>query len=350
MTVSHCALEAVLNPATHDGPEHILELAFGFRNARVLMSAVELDVFTVLSEGPLEVDALTRRVNIQMRGAREFFDLLVALGLLRHDESGHYQNAPHCECYLSRLSADYIGDLVDHLNTRMYEMWGRLTTALRSGAPQSGALGDGGYDALYADPAALAKFLRAMTASSRLPAQALARLFSWDKYSTFIDIGTAQGCVASEIAEAHPHLTGGGFDLPEVEGPFCDYTNARGLSGRLAFHPGNFFEDELPSAEVLVMGRILHNWGFPTKRMLLDKAYRALPSGGALIVYEPMIDDEHTYAHALLGGLTMLLETKDGFEFTVSECQLWMSTAGFCDIDVIRLNAGNTAMAGYKRC
>jgi hypothetical protein len=348
MTLTLSTSENVLHCETHDAPEHILELAFGFRSARALMSAIELDVFTVLSEGPLEVGAVTERVQIKNRGAREFLDLLVALGLLRRDQAGRYQNAPHCERYLSRQSPDYIGDLIDHLNTRMYAIWGRLTAALRAGLPQSGALGDGGYDALYADAAALGKFLRAMTASSRLPAQALARLFRWDKYSTFIDIGTAQGCVASEIAEVHPHLAGGGFDLPEVEEPFRQYVNARGLDRRLTFHAGNFFQDELPSAEVLVMGRILHNWGLPAKRMLLEKACRALPEGGALIVYEPMIDDDRVNAQALLGGLTMLLETQEGFEFTLSECRHWMTEAGFSGIDVIGLNAGHTAMVGYK--
>ena len=348
MTLPLSNPENVLSGETHAEPEHILELAFGFRNARALMSAVELDVFTVLSDGPLEVGAVTERVKIQNRGAREFLDLQVALGLLRRDQLGRYQNAPHSERYLSRQSPEYIGDLIDHLNTRMYDMWGRLTAALRAGAPQSGALGDGGYNALYADPAALGKFLRAMTASSRLPAKALARLFSWDKYLTFIDIGTAQGCVASEIAEAHPHLAGGGFDLPEVEGSFREYVNARGLGRRLTFHSGNFFQNELPSAEVLVMGRILHNWGLPAKRMLLEKAYRALPECGALIVYEPMIDDDRANPQALLGGLTMLIETQDGFEFTLTECGHWMSAAGFRSMHVISLNAGHAAMVGYK--
>lgn len=349
MTLSVSTLERTFARAAPDGPEHILDIAFGFRNARALMSAVELDVFTRLSDGPLELGALIERVKIQERGAREFFDLLVALGLLRRDQLDRYHNAPHCERHLSRRSPDYIGDLIDHLSTRMYEMWGRLTAALRAGAPQSGALGDGGYDALYADPAALGKFLRAMTASSRLPAQALARWFSWDKYSSFIDVGTAQGCVASEIAEAHPHLTGGGFDLAEVEKPFREYVNARGLGPRLTFHAGNFFQDELPSADVIVMGRILHNWGLRAKKMLLEKAYRALPADGALIVYEPMIDDERLNSQALLGGLTMLLETQEGFEFTLAECRNWMSAAGFSGFDIIRLNASNTAVVGYKQ-
>jgi O-methyltransferase domain/Dimerisation domain len=333
---------------TPDEPDHIFELAFSFRSARALMSAVELDVFSLLSDGPVELAALTERAKIQRRGAREFFDLLVALGLLRRDQLGRYQNACHCERYLSRQSPDYVGDLIDHLNSRMYGMWGRLTAALRTGVPQSGALGDGGYDALYADPAAFGKFLRAMTAGSLLPAKALARLFNWGKYSTFVDIGTAQGCVAAEIAEAHPHLTGSGFDLPEVYESFHKYVNGRGLGGRLTFHSGNFFQNELPRSEVLVMGRILHNWGLAAKKTLLEKAYRALPSGGALIVYEPMIDDDRTNPQALLGGLTMLLETQEGSEFTVSQCHHWMSLTGFCDIDAMRLDASHTAVVGYK--
>ena len=334
---------------TPEAPGHILELAFAFRAARTLMSAVELDVFTALSQGPLDCDALLERVNIQKRGAREFLDLLVAHGLLHRDQFGRYQNAADCDRYLSRSSHDYLGDLIEHLDTRMYEIWGRLSAGLRSGAPQSGALGDGGYKALYADPAALARFLRAMTASSRLPAKALARLFDWDKYTCFIDIGTAQGCVAAEIAAAHPHLAGGGFDLPEVEAVFRDYVDARGLGRQLTFHPGNFFQNELPSAEVLVMGRILHNWGLPAKRMLLEKAYRTLPAGGALIVYEPMIDDGRANTQALFAAVTMLLETPEGSELTLTECRYWMAQTGFSGMQVIRLDAGHTAMVGYKQ-
>lgn len=332
-----------------EGPGHILELAFAFRMARVLMSAVELDVFTVLSKGALEGGALIERLNIRGRCAREFLDVLVVYGLLRRDRLGDYCNAADSDRYLSRHSPDYLGDLIAHLDTRMYGIWGRLTAGLRSGSPQSGALGDGGYAALYADPAALDRFLRAMTAGSRMPARALARLFDWDQYVSFVDVGTAQGCVAVEIARAHPRLAGGGFDLPEVEDAFRAYTNARGLGERLRFHAGNFFHDELPEADVLVMGRILHNCGLPTKRMLLQKAHRALAAGGALIVYEPIIDDDRANGHALLAALTMLLETQEGFEFTLSECRHWMAEAGFGRMQTMTLDAAHTAIVGIKQ-
>ena len=340
--------EGVVDRVDREQPGRILDLAFAFRRAKVLMSAVELDVFTTLSERPLECDALVTRLDIHPRGAQDFLNLLVANQLLHRDQFGRYSNVTDCDRYLSRSSPDYIGDLVEHLNTRMYEIWGRLTAGLRSGVPQSGALGDGGYKALYANPAAFTKFLRAMTAGSRPSARVLAREFSWDKYASFIDIGTAQGCVPAEIANAHPHLVGGGFDLPEVQGAFCEYVNALGLGQRLTFQAGNFLQDEMPGADVLIMGRILHNWGLPIKRMLLKKAYWALPAGGALIVYDPMLDDERVNGHALFAGLTMLLETEEGSEYTPAECRRWMAEAGFSSMKTMRLDAGHTAMIGYK--
>jgi SAM-dependent methyltransferase len=188
-----------------------------------------------------------------------------------------------------------------------------------------------------------------MTAGSRVSAKALASEFKWKEYASFMDIGTAQGCVPAEIATAHPHLVGGGFDLPEVQGAFRDYVNRLGLGRRLTFHAGNFLQDELPGADVLIMGRILHNWGLPTKKMLLQKAHRALAPGGVLIVYDPMLDDDRRNIQALFASPTMLLETQDGFECTLSDCRDWMVEVGFCGIQVITLNAGHTAVIGCKR-
>jgi hypothetical protein len=89
----------------------------------------------------------------------------------------------------------------------------------------------------------------------------------------------------------------------------------RGMSDRVKFFAGNFFTDPLPAADVLIMGRILHDWDLAQKRMLLEKANAALPTGGALIVYEAIIDDERREnAFGLLGSLNMLLATLGGFD------------------------------------
>ena len=127
------------------------------------------------------------------------------------------------------------------------------------------------------------------------------------------------------------------------------YVQKHDLSDRLRFYPGDFFADPLPTADVLILGRILHNWDLAAKKLLLGKAYEALPRGGALIVYDPLIDDaRRVRAHALLSSLNMLIETAGGSEYTGAECTSWMREAGFCATRIEPLSDVHTAVIGFK--
>src|SRR5262245_1958067 len=291
--------------------ESILELGYAFRGAKALMSAVEFGVFTALAEGALDGDALRQQLGLAERGARDFFDALVALGLLDRDVSGRYSNAPGAALYLDSYNGSYVGGLFENLTAREYAAWGGLTEALRSGRPQTGSETFKPFGALSTDPQRLAFFVKAMTSASLAPAKAIAASFPWARYKTFLDVGTAQGCVPVQIALAQPHITGNGFDLPTMAATFDRYVKSYGVSDRVRFLPGDFFADPLPEADVLIMGRVLHNWDLATKRMLLRKALAALPAGGALIVYERLIDDERrTGSAGLLSSLNMLVMTR----------------------------------------
>jgi hypothetical protein len=331
-------------------PEHILEIAFAFRKSKALLTAVELDVFNVLACGPQDAEQLVGLLGVQGRGMRDFLDTLVALELLERDAGGRYANAPGSAAYLDSRQPGYIGGLLEYLNARMYRTWGHLTQALLQGKPQSGPAAAGGFADFYADEAALNLFLKGMSGGSWVAAQSLAAKFPWKTYQTVIDIGTAQGCVPVELAKAHPHLTGGGFDLPKLQSSFEHHVREHGLGDRLKFYPGDFFEQPLPQADVLIMGRVLHDWDVPTRKLLLKKAYAALRSGGALIVHEMFIDDaRRRRAHSLLASLNMLLQTEGGSESTEADCMTWMREAGFGNTHVIPLAGGHTAIVSNKR-
>jgi SAM-dependent methyltransferase len=329
-------------------PSRIIEIAYAFWHSKALFAAVELDVFSKLADGPLDLATLASRTKVHERAARDFFDSLVALGLLDRDAGGQYSNAPESDRYLVPNNSSYLGDLFKHLNARHYQNWGLLTRALITGEPQS-ILGTERYDGFYADKPVQELFLSGMTAGSLVAARTLASQFPWDRYQTFVDIGTAQGCVPVEIARTHPHLRGGGFDLPVVEQAFEAYVHKHGLSDRLRFYRGDFFDSPLPQADVLIMGRILHNWDRPTRELLLRKAYDAIAPGGSLIVYDPLIDEERRRdPHALLSSLNMLIETAGGTEYTAAECKTWMKQEGFREIKVEPLGDMHTAVIGTK--
>jgi hypothetical protein len=311
-------------------PDGIMRLGLGFQASKVLLSAVELGLFSVLAEGPLDSQGLCRRLGLHGRGALDFFDALVGLGMLERRD-GRYANTLESDLFLDRRKASYAGGFLEMANARLYGFWGSLTEALRTGQPQNEAKTGGSfYGELYADPARLRQFLRAMSGRSAGPAAAIARKLPWHEHRTFIDIGAAQGILPVQVARAHPHLIGGGFDLPPVGPIFDEYIAEMGLSDRLRFYPGDFFTDPLPHADALIMGHVLHNWSLDRRKALLAKAHEALPEGGRLVVYETIIDDERRQNPiGLLASLNMLIETEGGSDYTAAECRAWMHEAGF---------------------
>lgn len=330
-------------------PARIFEVGTGFWSSRTLLAAVELEVFTILAEAPLDLESLKARLGFQDRGARDFFDVLVALGFLRRTE-GRYHNAPESDFFLDKAKPSYIGGVLEMASRRLYGFWDRLIPALRSGEAQNeSAHGEEPFAAIYADPERLRGFLRAMTGVSRGANLEIARRFPWADYRTCADVGTAQGDLVGQIALANPHLGGIGFDLPVVGPVFGEYIAELGLSERVGFAGGDFFKDDLPQADVILMGHILHDWDLPTKRMLLEKAYRALPPGGAVIVYDAVIDDERSKnAFGLLMSLNMLIETPGGFDYSGADCIGWMKDAGFRDCRVEHLIGPDSMVIGYK--
>lgn len=334
----------------HASPDRILQTGLAFWSSKVLLSAVEMEIFTELAKHPGDLATLQGRLGLHPRAARDFLDALVALGFLQRTE-GVYHNTAETDLFLDKRKPSYIGGILEMANHRLYPFWGKLTTAVRTGEPQNESRdGHEPFAALYADPARLREFLRAMSGVSRGANLAIARQFPWHQYQSCADIGTAQGDLVSQITLAHPHITGIGFDLPEVGPVFDEYITSNKLEGRVRFAPGSFFNDPLPTADVLLFGHILHDWDLPTKQMLLRKAHQALPVGGAVVVYDAIIDDARSSnAFGLLMSLNMVIETPGGFDYTGADCIGWMQEAGFSDCRVEHLVGPDSMVIGFKR-
>ena len=331
-------------------PEKIVQTGLAFWPAKTLLSAIELGVFTELASGPATCDSLRAKLGLHARSARDFLDTLVALGFLSR-KGDQYSNSADTEVFLDRKKPSYVGGILEMANARLYPFWGSLTEALRTGLPQNEVkTGEPNvFQTLYADQGRLQQFLAAMTGISRGANMTIARKFPWKDHRTFVDVGTAQGDLGAQIALANPHLRGTGFDLPEVKPIFEAYAKHVGVADRLGFVAGDFFKDAFPKADVVLMGHILHDWDLPTKKMLIGKAYDAIPKGGALVVYESIIDDDRSKnAFGLMMSLNMLIETSGGFDFTGADCSGWMKDAGFSSTRVEPLIGPDSMVIGIK--
>lgn len=330
-------------------PERILQTGTAFWASKTLLSAVEMEVFTELAKHPEDLATLTGRLGLHPRSSRDFFDALVALGFLERRD-GVYLNTPETDLFLDKRKPSYIGGMLEMANQRLYPHWNYLTRALRTGLPQGeGGPGEETFAALYADPKRLKGFLKAMTGISRGGNMKIAANFPWAKYKTVADMGPAQGDLLAQIALKNPHLTCIGFDLPEVGPVFEEYMEENGLQDRVRFQGGSFFTDAMPKADVITMGHVLHDWNLEEKRLLIAKAYETLPEGGALIVFEALIDDDRRRnVFGLLMSLNMLIETPGGFDYSGSDCMGWMQEAGFRETRVEHLAGPDSMAVGIK--
>jgi SAM-dependent methyltransferase len=336
--------------SSHLTPDRIMQLGLGFMASRTLLTAVELGLFTKLAGNPMDGETLSRALGLHPRGARDFLDALVGLGLL--DRSGQiYSNSSETDFFLDRAKSSYIGGFLEMCSARLYPFWGSLTEGLQTGKPQNETKSGKGnaFDAIYSNPERLRGFLQAMTGLSIGSARAMAEKFPWQQYKLFADAGGAQGGVAVQIALKHPHLNGIVFDLPMVKTISEEYIRSFGLAKRVRFVTGDFFKDPLPKVDVIIMGHILHDWDLAEKKRLIAKVYEALPPGGAFLALDCVIDDERRKnVTGLLMSLNMLIETPGGFDYCGSDCCGWMREAGFRETRVEPLVGPDSMVVGIK--
>jgi len=337
----------------HD-PSPILQTAFGFWASKVLLTAVEFDVFTKLGARRLTGRELGAEVGLHPRAIADFFDALVAMKFLDRAGDGPdatYFNTPAGALYLDRSSPRYIGGIFEMLNARLFKFWHDLPEALRTGRPQNESKHGqkGVFEELYAEIPRLEQFMGAMTGLSRINFEALAEKFDFSRYATLCDVGGATGLLSIEAARKHPQLRCTSFDLPPVEPIARKHIAAAGLSARVSTASGDFFKDPLPKADVITMGMILHDWNLEKKMHLVRSAYAALPVGGAFIVVEALIDDaRRENLFGLLMSLNMLIEFGEAFDYSGADFRKWCSEVGFKRFEVLHLAGASSAAIAYK--
>src|SRR5215469_3617721 len=341
-------------PTTMLDPGPILQTAFAFWSSKVLLTGVQLGIFTKLVDRKLTAKELGAAAGLHARGIYDFFDALVAMRFLEREGEGpaaKYFNTPAGALYLDDRSPRYVGGWLVMLNDRLFKFWHDLPEALRTGLPQNETKhGQKGiFEELYQELPKLEQFMGAMTGLSRLNFEAFAAKYDLSKYQTLCDVGGATGLLSIEVAKKNPHLQCISFDLPAVESIAKRHIAAAGLSDRIRTASGDFFQDQLPKADVITMGMILHDWNLEKKMHLIRSAYDALPPGGAFVTIEALIDDaRRKNVFGLLMSLNMLIEFGDAFDYSGADFRGWCSEVGFQRFEVMHLEGASSAAIAYK--
>ena len=293
-------------------------------------------------------------LNCSDRHLYDFLDALVSFGFLQREgllETSVYTNSPDTDMFLDKAKPTYIGGILEMLNLRLYGFWHNLGEALQTGQLQNEAKNNGTslFEAIYKSPELLRNFVNAMSGVQLGNFMKLSQTFDFSKYKTFLDVGGSAGILSIMVAKNQPHLSCISFDLPAVEPIAKETIQQQGLNGRVKTASGDFFADSFPKADVITMGNILHDWNEETKLMLMQKAYDALPEGGAFIAIENVIDNERRQnSFGLMMSLNMLIETGDGFDYTFDDFNRWAKQTGFKSTVISPLAGPTSAAIAYK--
>lgn len=337
------------------GKSRIIEAIRALCFNRILRTAVKLELFTLLDKKPLSGEEVKTHLDLNGRGLYDFLDALVSLELLKKDGNGIdalYSNTEEVSDFLVKSSPHYIGWAYEELMQEHDQVWGELEEALKTGKPQRQDMKDTGKDLFKLSYEAEKKsglFIEGMDLEQRVSFEDFAKKFDFSRYNTLCDIGGSNGLLSTITAGQNKHMTFITFDLPALE-PFArKKIKECSISDRIKVVSGDFFKDDFPRADMITMGNILHDWNLEEKKLLIRKAYDALPEGGAFVVIENIIDDERRKnTSGLIMSLEMLLLTEGGFDFTAADFDSWAWEAGFKKTTPMPLDGNSNAVIAYK--
>lgn len=344
------------NQTQQPSPENILKIGTGFWASKILLTAVNFQLFTKLagkrSKSAYEIKNLLG-LHCSDRHVYDFLDTLTGFGFLTRDgilETAIYSNSIDSDVFLDKNKPPYIGGILEMMNNRLYGFWGNLEEGLKTGSAQNEAKsGEDFFGKIYKDPVSLNEFVNAMSGVQMGGFIGFAEKFDFKKYKTLTDVGGSAGLLSVMVAKHQPHMTCTTFDLPPVE-PIATQTIQKfNLTDRVTARSGDFFKDSIPPADIVVMGNILHDWDEEIKIKLMKIAYESIPEGGAFAAIENVIDEERKHnVFGLMMSLNMLIETGKGFDYTFADFNKWAKMVGFKSTALLPLAGPTSAAIAFK--
>lgn len=319
------------------------DLAISYWKSAALMSAVDLGVFTAVSQGAGSIEEIARAVGIRSTQADRLVTVLGALELLELRE-GRLRNAADVERFLVEGARDFAGPWV--LFTRpMWQRWGRLTELLQS--ERESVLGM--YEELDVEEAR--RYHRATYSVGVGAGRRFARQVDLSGRRRLLDLGGGSGAYSIVAAQAHPELSAVVFDLPPVAEVAREFIEAAGVADRVSAQGGDFTADALPEdVDVVIMASNLPQYGREIIGRVITRAFTALVPGGEMhLIGEILDDDRMGPVGPALWGLAEALHHSTGVAHSESDCRGYFADAGFVDVSASEFVPGTlTRISGRK--
>jgi acetylserotonin N-methyltransferase len=329
----------------------VLELIYAFRRSKAMFAAVELHVFDILEGAPFTAAALARQSGYDADAMERLLDACAGLKLLRK-QGDTYVNEPVASAYLCRSSSTTLAGYILYSNKVLYPLWEHLEDALKEGTPRWGQAfgleGSAIFDYFFKTEESMRTFLLGMHGMGSISSPGVVAAFDLSRFHRLVDLGGGTGHLAIAACERYPQMRAAVFDLPRVVEVTRERVSRSPAAARIETVAGDFFQDELPDADLFALARIVHDWSLRKIQPLLRKIFEKLPPGGGLLIAEKLLEDDKTGPlPALMQSLNMLVCT-EGKERSAPEYQALLEWAGFGEVQAKRTGTELDAVLAIK--
>lgn len=319
----------------------ILKMVHGFMASRVVISAAELDLFTLLAEQARTADEVAEAIGADLRGITILLDALCALGFLMKT-NGAYQTESSAASLLSSDGPASVRPMVLHMGS-IWHNWSKLTDiVLGKTVPdlKKGILDKQNYEA----------FIGAMHVVASRNAPGVVAAVGPDGTRRLLDVGGGSGSYTLAFLESQPSMRATLFDKPPVIEMARARIEAADMMDRVTLVPGDFYTDDLPAGhDLALLSAIIHQNSPAENEALYRKIHHSLDAGGRIVIRDHVMSPDHTQpTEGALFAVNMLAGTKGGGTYTFEEIETGLAAAGFVGIRQIQSKAMFSLVEGFK--
>lgn len=320
-------------------PNKIRELANGFQVSRIILTAVELDIFSLLDKHLVPSSEIAKQIGADARATDRLLNTLVSLGFLNKTREKFY-NTDAASLYLVKGKPEFVGGLF-HTN-ELWKSWGTLTNAVRKG---TSVYADGVSESDWTET-----FIAAMHYRAVKEAKILAMMINLNSAKKMLDIGGGSGAFSMGMIENNPELKAVIFDLPNVIPLTKKYVETFPRKENISYAEGNYLTDDFGNGyDLILLSAIVHINSNEQNTELIKKCSNSLNSGGQIVIKDWVMNEARTEpTGGALFALNMLVGTECGDTYTEKEMREWFSNAGITKIERKNTSYGWSLIIGTK--
>lgn len=324
-------------------PDVIQNIARGFQQSRILLSAFELEIFTVLEDGVISSKDVALKLSTNEKATDRLLNALCAMELVDKN-NGLFSNSETASSFLVKGKKDYMGGL-GHI-AHLFQTWSRLTDVVKDkdGLIRKKNISDRHNDWII-------PFIEAMHGRAVMSAPLIVKQIDLDVVKKVLDVGGGSGAFAMSFVRQRDDISATVFDLPSVIPLTKKYVENEGLTERISFSEGDYTVNEFEKGfDLLFLSAIIHSNSPKVNQQLVNKCFRALNPGGKIVIVDFIMDENRvTPPFGAFFALNMLVGTEEGDTFTEKEVREWMTNAGFADIQRFENPGPTSAISGRKK-